>query len=94
MRTTDLDEYFAVASLDLSAAFDVVNVDLLLKRISKMGMPKDSAEILEGWLKDRVAYVELNGHCSEYFLVNKGTVQGSALGPVLFNLFINIAVGG
>ena len=35
----DLDKYVAVASLDLSAVFDVVNVDLLLKRLEKMGIP-------------------------------------------------------
>ncbi len=50
----------------MSAAFDVVNVDLLLKRLSKMGMPKDFTEILAGWLKDRVAYVELKGHCLDF----------------------------
>jgi hypothetical protein len=37
---------------------------------------------------DRATYVEVDGECSEYFLVQEGTVQGSVLGPVLFNLFI------
>jgi hypothetical protein len=84
----DLDEYVAVASLDLSAAFDVVNVDLLLKRLEKMGIPKDLTKILTSWLKDRAAYVEVDGELSEFFLVTEGTVQGSVLGPVLFNLFL------
>ena len=44
--------------------------------------------ILIDWLKNRSAYVEVDGHCSEYFLVGEGTVQGSVLGPILFNLFI------
>ena len=84
----DLDEYVAVASLDLSAAFDVVNVDLLLKRLEIMGIPKDLTKILTSWLKDRAAYVEVDGELSEYFLVMEGTVQGSVLGPVLLNLFL------
>ena len=83
-----MNEYVAVASLDLSAAFDVVNVDLLLKRLKIMGMPEDLVKLLTSWLTDRAAYVEVDGECSEYFLVQEGTVQGSVLGLILFNLFI------
>jgi retron-type reverse transcriptase len=84
----DIDEYVAVASLDLSAAFDVVNVNLLMERLNAMGMPGDLIQNLSSWLTDRAAYVEVDGECSEYYLVQEGTVQGSVLGPVLFNLFI------
>jgi hypothetical protein len=83
-----MDEYVAVASLDLSAAFDVVNVELLLKRLKVMGMPEDLVMLLTSWLTDRAAYVEVGGECLEYFLVREGTVQGSVLGLILFNLFI------
>ena len=78
----------AVASLDLSSAFDVINVDLLLVRLSVMGLPDDLVLLLRSRLKDRSAYVEVDGECSEYFDVPNGSVQGSSLGPVLFNLFV------
>jgi hypothetical protein len=85
----DQDQYVAVASLDLSAAFDVVNVDLLLIRLKKMGLPTDVISLLESWLKDRQCYVEVRNSCSQYFDSNDGTVQGSILGPVLFSLFVS-----
>jgi hypothetical protein len=91
-RAMDDNNYVAVASLDLSSAFDVVNIDLLLTRLSVMGLPKDILELLTEWLIGRVAYVEVEGSCSEFFDVASGTVQGSVLGPVLFNLFVAIVL--
>ena len=85
----DEDQYVAMASLDLSAAFDVVNVDLLLKRLKIMGIPEDVTSLLESWLKSRLCYVEVRGSCSQFYKSNCGTVQGSILGPVLFNLFMS-----
>jgi hypothetical protein len=85
----DQDQYVAMASLDLSAAFDVVNVDLLLVRLRKMGLPTDVINLLESWLKDRQCYVEVRNSCSQYFDSDDGTVQGSILGPVLFSLFMS-----
>ena len=85
----DQDQYVGMASLDLSAAFDVVNVDLLLERLTKMGMPVDITNLLEVWLKNRQSYVEVRNCCSQYYDSNCGTVQGSILGPVLFSLFVS-----
>ena len=90
----DKGHYVAVASLDLSAAFDVINIELLLKRMSVMGIAPDVVDLTSAWLSDRSAYVEVNGECSAYFEVVCGTVQGSVLGPVLFNLFMSPFVNG
>ena len=87
-KACDEKKYVAAASLDLSSAFDVINVDLLLVRLSIMGLPDDLVLMLRSWLKNRSAYVEVDGECSEYFDVPNGSVQGSSLGPVLFNLFV------
>jgi hypothetical protein len=40
-RSLDNDEFVLVSSLDLSSAFDVVNIDLLIKRLVILGLPDD-----------------------------------------------------
>ncbi len=80
--------YAIMASLDLTAAFYVVNVELLLKRMEIMGIPQNLIILLMPWLKGRQAYVEVEGTCSKYFKVDSKTCQGSILQPVLFCIFI------
>jgi hypothetical protein len=87
-REMDEDKFVVMSSLDLSAAFDLVNLDLLLKRLKKMGLPNDLTSLLEVWLRNRFFYVEANGHNSMVLNSDIGTVQGSILGPILYALFI------
>jgi hypothetical protein len=85
----DQGQYVAMGSLDLSAAFDVVNIDLLITRLTTIGLPSDWMSLLESWLRDRAAFVEVSVDRSMLYDINIGTVQGSILGPVLFSLFVS-----
>jgi hypothetical protein len=85
----DQGQYVAMGSLDLSAAFDVVNIDLLITRLTTLGLPLDWMSLLESWLRDRAAFVEVSVDRSMLYDINIGTVQGSILGPVLFSLFVS-----
>ena len=76
-------------SLDLSAAFDMVNIDLLLKRMSIMGLPDDLIGLISIWLKERTYFVSFNGKNSTLYNILLGTVQGSVLGPVLYAIYIS-----
>jgi hypothetical protein len=40
-RAINCDDYVLLSSLDLSSAFNVVSINLLLKRIEIMGLPSD-----------------------------------------------------
>ena len=85
----DDDNYVALASLDLSAAFDIVDVRLLLKRLQIIGLPGDVIKLIEIWLKERYFYVSINGVDSDIKVTWFGIVQGSILGPVLYAIFIS-----
>jgi hypothetical protein len=87
-KEMDMDCYVAMSSLDLSTAFDLVNLDLLMKRLKIMGIPDDLLQLLEVWLRQQSFYVEANGQNSSILENDVGTIQGSILGPILYALFI------
>ena len=88
-RALDNEEYVIVASLDLSSAFDLVNIDLLIKRLKIVGLPKDVIDLISVWLRNRSFYVNINEVNSVFFDLHLGTVQGSILGPVLYAIFVS-----
>ena len=88
-RAVDGDMSVLMASLDLSSAFDVVNVGLLLKRIEIIGLPPDVIELISIWLTERFFYVSVGGINSYVHRSGVGTVQGSVLGPILYSLFVS-----
>ena len=89
-RAADNDTYVIMSSLDLSAAFDLVNVELLIKRLKIIGFPGDIIRLIRVWLTDRKYYVSLDDCCSAVHYSNTGTVQGSVLGPVLYAIFVSL----
>ena len=85
----DEDEFVAMASLDLSSAFDVVSFPLLIKRLRIMGLPDDVIGLIETWLTERFFYVDIDGVTSELMVTWFGIIQGSILGPILYAMFIS-----
>ena len=88
-RALDGNNYAAMASLDLSAAFDVVNVELLPARLRRIGLPNDLIVLIGNWLSLRYFYVSVGGLSSIVHSLDVGTVQGSILGPILYAIFVS-----
>jgi hypothetical protein len=88
-RALNEDKFVLVASLDLSAAFDLVNTNLLITRLKIVGLPEDVIDLIEVWLKERSYYVIIDVINSVLFDVLQGTVQESILGPVLYAIFVS-----
>jgi hypothetical protein len=88
-RALDSGSYAMTASLDLSSAFDLVNIDLLIKRLRIIGLPDDIVSLIQVWLRKRSYYVSIDGTNSILRDLLLGTVQGSILGPVLYALYVS-----
>ena len=78
-----------MASLDLSAAIDFVNIGLLLKHLTIFSLPRDVIKMIDIWLLGHYFYVSLDGVNSYVHGLSVGMVQGFILGPILFSLFVS-----
>ena len=87
-RALDDDNHALMASIDLSAAFDVVNIDVLMVRLKLVGLPDDVIALIEVWLRDRLFYVDIADQVSFLHEINTGTIQGSILGPILYAIYV------
>jgi len=77
-----------MALLDLSAAFDTVHHDMLLKRLhSRYGVCGSALLWFQSYLQDRYQCVRLRGVQGAPVKLECGVPQGSVLGPMLFSLF-------
>ena len=75
--------------MDLSKAFDCIPYKLLDAKMDAYGFSENALTLFFSYLKGRKQNVPINNTCSIFQLLLSGVPQGSILGPILFNLFIN-----
>ena len=74
--------------LDLSAAFDTIDHDLLLNGLTSwFGIGAKAMGWLNSYLRDRFQCININGIISHPFELLFGVPQGSVLGPLLFIMY-------
>ena len=74
--------------LDLSAAFDTVDHDILISRLqSSFGIKGNVLNWFSSYLSNRTQRVTLSGCVLDSFSLEQGIPKGSCLGPLLFTIY-------
>ena len=78
-----------VCMVDMSAAFDVVDTELLLEKLKLYGFDQNSHQWTWSYLTYRSQGVYIEGSLSKLLPLEAGVPQGSILGPLFYTIFTN-----
>ena len=89
LTNIDNNEFKGVIFVDFKKAFDVIDHDLLLRKLFFYGMSDNALQLLQSYLTSRQQCVIVGTKTSSLSTLKFGVPQGSVLGPILFSLYIN-----
>ena len=75
--------------MDLSKAFDCLNHDLMIAKLNVYGFSRSALKFELSYLGQRKQRVKINGSFNEWKTTSVGVPQGSVMGLLLFNIYIN-----
>ncbi len=89
LLSSDHGFIYLLVLLDLSAAFDTIDHNILLNRLENfVGISGSALALFKSYLSDPHQFVAVNAEVSYWSQVQYGVPQGSVLGPLLFMLYM------
>ena len=89
-RIIDQRSAAVLIGLDLSAAFDTIDHEILTNRLqSTFAVSGTALQWIQSYLRERPQYVKIGIECSATLLSDVGVPQGSVLGPFLFSIYVS-----
>ena len=88
-KALDKKNKFGALLTDLSKAFDCLNHELLIAKLNAYNFDNSSLEVIRSYLSNRKHRTKINNTFSEWAEIFAGIPQGSILGPLLFNIYMN-----
>ena len=85
----DKHSFGGAVLMDLSKAFDTINHELLIAKLEAYGFNKNALKFIQSYLSNRWQHTKINNSFSSWTKLLEGVPQGSILGPLLFNIYIN-----
>ena len=85
----DKQQYIGAFFMDLSKAFDCLPHGLIIAKLHAYGLELPACNLLFSYLHGRKQRVKISNSRSSWTVLTKGVPQGSILGPLLFNIFMN-----
>ena len=88
-KTLNKGGFVCTMFMDLSKAFGTMDHDLLIAKLGAYGLQENALVFMKSYFTNRQQRFRVNSNFGMWEKIISGVLQGSILGPLLFNIFLN-----